>query len=103
MRVLYLGATSDAQPTPEALLRRGYEVVPVQALHDELEFIRREHFDAIVIPEEIEDPEIIVEFAAHAHRAQPKLPVFLLNDWVFDLLETLDSLGTPEQTRQTVN
>jgi DNA-binding NtrC family response regulator len=103
MRVLYLSETSDAQPTPEALLRHGYQVVPVQALHDALELVRTEHFDAIVVPEEMEDPEIMTAFTAHAHRAQPKLPVFLLNDWVFDLLAALESLGMPENTHEAAN
>jgi hypothetical protein len=98
MRVLYLSETSDAEPPPEALLRCGYEVVPVQALHHALELVRTEPFDAIVVPEEIEDPEIMIDFTADAHRAQPELPVFLLNDWVFDLLAALESLRLPEHS-----
>ena len=103
MKVLYLSATSGAQPTPEALLHQGYEVVPVQALHDALDLVRTEHFDAIVVPEELEDPDIMIDFTADAHRVQPALSVFPLNDGVFDLLATLEFLGSPAHIYEAVN
>ncbi len=103
MKVLYLNATSGAQPTPEALLHQGYEVVPVRALHDALELVRTEHFDAIVVPEELKNPENMIDFTADAHRVQPELWVFPLNDGVFDLLATLESLGSPAHFYETVN
>jgi DNA-binding NtrC family response regulator len=102
MRVLYLHPTRDAVPPPEGLMRRGYEVVPVTALPDALALIRTEHFDAVVIAEEIEDPGII-DFTADVHRSKPELPVFLLNDWNSDLLAALESLGARENSDEGVN
>jgi DNA-binding response OmpR family regulator len=95
MRLLFLDPTSDVAPPPELLKSREHEVLTARTCLEALALVRTEHFDAVVIIEEMENPEIL-EFTASVHRAQSELPVFLLNDWDSELLAALESPETTE-------
>jgi hypothetical protein len=102
MKILYLNPTNDVAPTPELLVGRGYEAVPVTAREDALASIRKEHFDAVLIAQGIEQPETL-EFTGKVQRTQPEALAFLFNDCGFELLAALESLGAPEKVNEKVN
>jgi len=102
MKILYLNPPSDVAPSPELLVRRGYEVVPVSARQDALALIRREHFDAVLIAEEIAEPETL-EFTAKVQSTQPEVLVFLFNECGFELLTALESLAPLQNANERVN
>jgi DNA-binding NtrC family response regulator len=91
MRILYFNAESDLEETAELLTERGYEVVSVTASHKALELIRTQPFDAVVIGDEREGPEVL-DFTFKAHLTRPELPVFLSNDWGPELVAALNRL-----------
>lgn len=91
MRILYFNAEPDLEETAELLTERGYEVASVTASHEALELIRTEPFDAVVIGDEKEGPEVL-DFTVKAHRTRPELPVFLSNDWGPELVAALNRL-----------
>jgi CheY-like chemotaxis protein len=91
MKLLYLNRNPDLDETVELLSQSGYEVVSVTTNRDALEGIRTHSFDAFVIGGEGEDTEIL-DLTLKANRAQPELPVFLLNDWGSELVAALNCL-----------
>lgn len=92
MRVLYLKPATNQEPIPDLLIGRKHEVFPVAAPSEALRLTSARPFDAVVIDDELGDPETL-SFVVEVHRTQSELPVFLLSVWGPELLEVLESLA----------
>jgi DNA-binding NtrC family response regulator len=91
-RILYLDPKSRGGRTDEVLRNRGHKLVAARRYVDALEILRSQSFDAVVIDDEDENPEVL-DFTVQAHCLRPELPVFLTVDWGVELPMALESLG----------
>lgn len=91
-RILYLDPKSSGGRTGEVLRNRGDKLVATSRYGDAIEMLRSHDFDAVVIDDEDESPEIL-DFTVQAHCVRPDLPVFLTLDWGAELPMALESLG----------
>ncbi len=95
-RVLYVDTRSSAARTDEVLRKHGHKLVATCSYVDALEMLRSQRFDAVVIEDEDENPEVL-DFTVQAHCLRPELPVFLTVDWGVELPLALESLGEAGQ------
>ena len=96
MRVLYINPNRDSGQISSLLAQGQYEVTSVTNVSDALEMIGTRQFSAVLISEEIEDPESF-HFISRVHREQPELLVFQLSVWHSELRETLELLEAIEK------
>lgn len=91
-RILYLHPKPNAGKTDEALRNHGHKLVVARRYVDGLEMLRSQKFDAVVIDDNDENPEVL-DFTVQAHCLRPELPVFFTVDWGAELPMALESLG----------
>ncbi len=91
-RILYLHPKSNAANTAQILRNHGHKLVATCRYVDALEMLRTQSFDAVVIDDEDENPQVL-DFTVQAHCWWPELPVFLTIDWGTELPLALESLG----------
>lgn len=91
-RILYLRPKLNAAKTDEVLRNHGHKLVVTCSYMEAVEMLRRQSFDAVVIDDEDENPEVL-DFTVQAHCLRPELPVFLTIDWDAELPMALESLG----------
>ena len=100
MRVFHFSPISDMQSSPELVKRLEREGAPATGYSDALALIRTELFDAFVIIDEIEEPEIL-ECTASAQQDESERKGYLLSD--SELPVALESLWTRENTDEAPN
>ena len=91
-QILYLDLKSNRGTTDEILRDHGHRLVATCSYVDALGKLRSRSFDAVVIDNEDENPEVL-DFTVQAHCLRPELPVFLTVDWGDELPMALESLG----------
>jgi hypothetical protein len=91
MNILYINRQSAWGETGYAMKTRGHTIVPRNGCIDALETIPNGSFDAVLIEDENEND--LLDFIIEAHHLQPKLPIFVANDWGPDLLTAIEEFG----------
>jgi hypothetical protein len=91
-RILYLHAKSNTAKNDEILTNHRHEFIVTCSYVDALEMLRSQSFDAVVINDEDENPEVL-DFTVQAQWLRPEVPVFFTVDWGAELPMALESLG----------
>jgi hypothetical protein len=89
MKILYLnipGVIGEAGRTMRAF---GHNLVLRSGCLEALETLRNSTFDAVVIEDGNDDPEIL-HFTVEAHQSHPGLPIFVANTWRHGLLRAIE-------------
>jgi hypothetical protein len=92
MNILYVNIRSVLGETGRALQRRGHNLVLRSGCVEALGTIRTFSFDAVVIEDDNNDPEIL-HFTVEAHQSHPALPIFVANTWGHGLLRAIEQFG----------
>lgn len=97
MNILYVNIRGGLGETGRKIQKRGHHLVLHSACAEALAALRHFPFDAVVIEDDNNDPEIL-HFTVEAHQRHP-LPIFVASTWGHGLLraiEQFDGLGEDE-------
>lgn len=92
MNILYINLRGFFGETGHELRTRGHSVVLRSECGPALELIRNGIFDAVVIEDGNQDPQIL-HFTVEAHQSQPALPIFVADTWGRGLLRAIEQFG----------
>jgi hypothetical protein len=92
MNILYIDFRGVIGKAGRALQACGHKLVFRSGCVEALESIRNATFDALVIEDDNQDPEIL-DFTVEAHQSDPGLPSFVANAWSHDLLSAIEEFG----------
>ena len=92
MNILYLNVRGFLGETGRAIRACGHKLVLRSGCVEALESIHNATFDALVIEDDKQDPEIL-DFTVEAHQSDPGLPIFVANTWNQGLLSAIEEFG----------
>ena len=92
MNILYINLRGGIGETGRAMRACGHKLVLRSGCVEALESIRNARFDALVIEDDNQDPEIL-HFTVEAHQSDPGLPIFVASAWSHDLLRAIEEFG----------
>ena len=93
MNILYINVRGAIGETGRAMQACGHKLVLRSGCYEALESIHSANFDAVVIEDDKQDPEIL-DFTVEAHQSDPGLPIFVANTWSHDLLSAIQEFGS---------
>lgn len=92
MKILYLNLRGVLGETGRTMRRHGYNLVLRSGCDDALEIIRHQTFDAVVIEDGDQDPEIL-HFTVEVHQIRAALPIFVASTWRHGLLRAIEQFA----------
>ena len=92
MNILYMNLRGVIGETGRAIRACGHKLVLRSGCVEALESIRNATFNALVVEDDNEDPEIL-HFTVEAHQINPTLPIFVANTWRHGLLRAIEQFG----------
>jgi hypothetical protein len=92
MNILYVNIQGVLGESGRALQRRGHSVVLRSRCDQALGTIRNFSFDAVLIEDDNNDPEIL-HFTVEAHQSHPALPIFVANTFGHGLLSAIEQFA----------
>ena len=92
MKILYLNVRGIVGETGRAMRACGHKLALRSGCVEALESIHNATFDAVVIEDDNQDPEIL-HFTVEAHQSDPSLPIFVANTWSHGLLRAIEQFG----------
>jgi len=96
MKILYVDPLGQCGLVKAELVQAGHRVTCATELDEALDMIATQCFSAVLIAEEVDDPEVF-EFISKVHRERPEVLVFQLSVWRSELAETLEMVEAMEQ------
>jgi hypothetical protein len=92
MQILYINIRGVIGKTGRAVRACGHNLMLRSGCVEALEIVRNSTFDAVVIEDDNDDPEIL-RFTVEAHQSRPALPIFVANTWSHGLLRAIEQFG----------
>jgi hypothetical protein len=93
MKILYMNILGVIEGAGRAMRDCGHNLVLRSGCVEALETLRNGTFDAVVIEDGNQDPEIL-HFTVEAHQSHPILPIFVANTWGHGLLRAIEQFGS---------
>jgi hypothetical protein len=92
MKILYLNIPGVIGEAGRAMRAFGHNLALRSGCVEALESLRNSTFDAVVIENGNDDPEIL-HFTVEAHQSHPILPIFVADTWGHGLLRAIEQFG----------
>ena len=92
MKILYVNIRGVLGENGRAIQRRGHKLVPCSGCHEAFRALRNVAFDAVVIEDDNNDPEVL-HLTVEAHQSHPALPIFVANTFGHGLLRAIEQFG----------